>query len=57
MGTVVSLGKHRKAAARKDRQREAEANAVKFGRTKAQKQAETMTAARIKAQLDGQERE
>ena len=57
MGSVVSLGKHRKVAARKDRQREADANAVKFSRTMAQKQAETLAAERMKAQLDGQKRE
>lgn len=57
MGAVVSLGKARKAAARKDHLRDADANAVKFGRTKAQKQAETLAAARLKMQLDGQKRE
>jgi len=37
MGDVVSLSKHRKAKERASRQRQAEANRAKFGRTKAQK--------------------
>ena len=57
MGPVVNLGKARKAAARKDRQQQTDANAVRFGRSMAQKQTDALTAARLKAQLDGQKRE
>jgi hypothetical protein len=39
-GKVVSLSKARKAKARTDKKRQADANAAKFGRTKAERQAE-----------------
>ena len=57
MGAVVNLDKARKTAERKGRQQQTDANAVRFGRSKAQKQADVLTAARLKAQLDGQKRE
>jgi hypothetical protein len=37
MGEVISLSKHRKAKERAARQKQAEANRARFGRTKAQK--------------------
>ena len=35
--SIVNLGKHRKAKARAEKKAQADANAVKHGRTKAQK--------------------
>lgn len=40
-GKLVSLSKARKARARDDRKRRADANAAKFGRSKAERVAET----------------
>lgn len=37
MTTPINLNKHRKAKARETRKTEADANAVKFGRTKAER--------------------
>lgn len=53
MGTPINLNKHRKARARADRKAQADANAVKFGRTKAEK-AETEAVKSLNARrLDG----
>jgi Domain of unknown function (DUF4169) len=54
---VVSLNKARKAKARAEDRAQADANAVKFGRTKAEKASEALAAAQAKARLDGQKRE
>ena len=53
MAEVINLRTFRKQAARKAAGTEAEANAVKFGRTAAQKKREAEDASRAKAALDG----
>ncbi|WP_294220305.1 DUF4169 family protein [uncultured Shimia sp.] len=55
--TVVNLNKFRKAKARANKQTQANENAVKFGRTKAQKQRESTLADKARQELDGNERE
>ena len=57
MAEVVNLNRFRKAKARDEARAGADANAVKFGRTKAQKAREAADAARAKAELDGKKRE
>lgn len=51
--TPVNLNKARKARARGAAQAKADENAVKFGRSKAQKAREAVDAARARAELDG----
>ncbi|MFT4148986.1 MAG: DUF4169 family protein [Paracoccaceae bacterium] len=53
MAQVVNLNRFRKDKARSEARAEADANAVKHGRTKAQKAREAADAARAKAELDG----
>ncbi len=53
MGDVVSLKGARKAKARATREAQASANRAAFGRTKAQKAADTVEQARKNALLDG----
>ncbi|SMP10081.1 DUF4169 family protein [Shimia sagamensis] len=55
--TVVNLNKFRKAKGRADKRVEADNNAVKFGRTKAQKKLEAAQADKARQELDGKERE
>lgn len=55
--TVVNLNKFRKARAQADKKAKAEENAVKFGRTKAQKSLEEARAEKTKRDLDGKETE
>jgi len=55
--TVVNLNKFRKAKARADEKALADQNAVKFGRTKTQKNLEETQAAKARRDLDGKERE
>lgn len=57
MGKVVNLNRARKARGRDAARREADANAVRFGRTKAQREAEERTAEKARTELDGRERE
>lgn len=54
---VINLRQKRKEAARAASKAKADENAVKFGRTKAQKAVEDHDAARAKSELDGKERE
>ncbi len=54
---VVSLNKVRKAKARAENRTQADANAVKFGRTKAEKAGEALAAAQASTRLDGLKRE
>ncbi|WP_299420533.1 DUF4169 family protein [uncultured Shimia sp.] len=54
--TVVNLNKFRKAKARATKQMQADENAVKFGRTKAQKKLESSQADKARQDLDGKER-
>ncbi|MFD0857795.1 DUF4169 family protein [Roseovarius aquimarinus] len=53
----INLGRARKERARRAAKEKADENAVRFGRTKAQKEAEHAEAARAKARLDGHERD
>ena len=51
--SVINLNKARKAKARDRKRAKADENAVKFGRSKAQKTSEQATAERLKRHLDG----
>jgi hypothetical protein len=53
MSKVINLNKARKARARDDRRAQADENAVKFGRTKAQKGIEGAEADKAARELDG----
>lgn len=57
MAEPINLNKARKAKARVTAQVEAEANRVKFGRTKAEKQRQAIDRERMQAVLDGAKRE
>lgn len=57
MGNVTNLNRFRKAKARADKRDQADENAVRFGRTKAQKQAEAAAADKTRRDLDGHQRE
>ena len=54
---VISLSSRRKTRAKDAAKAQADANAARFGRTKAQKAVEDADKARVKAVLDGHERE
>lgn len=53
MGDLVNLRQARKAKARRDKASAADANRAKFGRTKAQKQAQEAEASRRDKLLEG----
>jgi hypothetical protein len=53
MSEVINLNKVRKARAKAEAKTRAVENRAAFGRTKADKQAKALEAARLKAQLDG----
>lgn len=53
MSNVTNLNHFRKAKARSDKRATADENAVKFGRTKAQKDLEKARAAKARRDLDG----
>jgi len=57
MAEIVNLNRARKAKLRADATKQAEANRARFGRTKAEKQAEAAEQARRDALLDGVKRE
>lgn len=57
MAEVINLRQFKKQAARQAARAEADANAVKFGRTMAMKKREAEDASRAKAALDGHKRE
>ena len=57
MAEIVNLNRFRKAAARAGARAEADANAAKFGRTKAQKAREEAEAAKARATLEAHRRE
>ncbi len=57
MAKVLSLSAARKATVRAEERRQADENAVKFGRTKAQKTLEAAQITRANSALDGKERE
>jgi len=52
MADVINLRRARKDKARHEREREAETNRLRFGRTKAQKSADRDAAARSQRSLD-----
>ena len=57
MAEIVNLNKARKARAKAEAGKQAEANRAKFGRTKAEKDREAAEQARRDALLDGAKRE
>ena len=57
MAMILSLSAARKARVRAEERRQADENAVKFGRTKAQKTFESAQITRANSALDGKERE
>ncbi|ETD87381.1 amidase [Rhodobacter capsulatus B6] len=57
MAEIVNLNRFRKQAARTEAKAAADANAAKFGRTKAQKQREEAEAAKARAALDAHRRD
>ena len=57
MSTPINLNKVRKARARADKAVKADENAVKFGRTKVQKQADKHAADTAERHLDGHKRD
>ena len=56
MAEIVNLNKARKAKAKSEAGKQAEANRTKFGRTKAEKDREASEQARRDALLDGAKR-
>lgn len=57
MAKVTNLNQFRKSRARDDRRVKGDENAVKFGRTKAQKRLEEARADKARRDLDGHERD
>lgn len=57
MGDVINLRQARKAKARDDKAQQADANRAKFGRTKAQRQADDTQRARQEVAVDAAYRE
>ncbi|NBR91130.1 MAG: DUF4169 family protein [Rhodobacteraceae bacterium] len=57
MAEIVNLNRFRKAKDKASQKAEADANAVKFGRTKAEKRLEEAQKAQADQRLDGHERD
>ena len=57
MGEVIGLGKARKARDRADDKRRAEENRIRFGRTRAEREATDKEEARADRLLDGHRRD
>ena len=57
MADIVNLNQARKARDKVRKRRQADENAVKFGRTKAEKKLEQTRADKARRDLDGKERE
>ena len=57
MAEIINLNKARKAKARVDKSMRAEENRVRFGRTRAQKQAEAAETAKVARLLDESKRD
>jgi hypothetical protein len=57
MAEIINLNKARKAKARMEKSTLADANRARFGRTKAEKAADAVEAARLKRDLDGAKRD
>ncbi|MGP1356227.1 DUF4169 family protein [Roseicyclus sp.] len=56
-GKVLSLSRARKTRARDDRKRKADENAARFGRTRAEREAEAARAAQEAARLEAHRRD
>ena len=57
MAEVVNMNRFRKQKARAEARREGDANAAKFGRSKAERLTEDAAAARARAHLDAHRRQ
>ena len=57
MSTVTNLNRFRKQKARAEKQAQADENAVKFGRTKAEKRRDEAETVRSTRHLDGHKRD
>lgn len=57
MAEIVNLNRWRKAKAKEEKARQAEANRVAFGRTKAERQADRKPAETLDKDLDGKKLE
>jgi hypothetical protein len=57
MAEIVNLNRARKAQKRISEERQAEANRVKFGRTKAEKKNDRTIAQKLDQDLDGKKRD
>ncbi len=57
MATVVNLRAVRKSREREDKRAQGDANAIKFGRTKAEREEQAARADKARRDLDGHERE
>lgn len=57
MAEIINLNKARKAKARVDKSARAEENRVRFGRSKAEKQADAAETAKVTRLLDDSKRE
>ncbi|PIE15482.1 MAG: DUF4169 domain-containing protein [Rhodobacterales bacterium] len=57
MSNVTNLNQFRKQKARADKKTRADANAAKFGRTRAEKELEQAQAEKARRDLDGKERD
>ena len=57
MAKVVNLNRVRKARRAEERRREADENALRFGRSKTQRRAEDAEAEKARRDFDGHERE
>ncbi len=57
MSGIINLNKHRKARRRAESRREADANAARFGRSKADKALDEARQAKAKRDLDAHERD
>ena len=57
MSELVNLNKFRKAKAQVEKQTQADANAAKFGRTKAEKNQQAQTTNNVVRLLDGHKRD
>lgn len=57
MTTPINLNKARKAKAKANKEAKAAENRAKFGRSKAEKAAETLKAEKAKREIDGKRRD
>ncbi|MDU8913186.1 DUF4169 family protein [Aestuariicoccus sp. MJ-SS9] len=57
MAKIVNLNRFRKGKARAEKRAEADENAVRFGRSKAQKELEAARAEKARRDLDGKKSE